>query len=320
MTLSTLPYSPSRPVVLWAIFGAVFTCFSISVLGAWLFSAEAFVAVPITAADNMPGHTLMWLRGLEGLSVAVALLGLYAYLLKPWLNTGQAPLAGLLLVGALITYVLDTTINFSDYHMAWNKHSFNRGTWAAYFPGHTGPTQYAEAWLWGPPMYMYFGVVLAAIQLKVFDWVRPKSGLLVALLLAFVVAFVFDLVAESAIIQLTHAYAWPYTIGALSLWAGTPFQFPLYESLLVAIYASLYSALMYSARGQKLAWIERGSEVFYGPVQLLIRLLAATGFAALCTAIYFGGFYLFSQFADSRVEMPAYLHYADPAWSAKPAG
>ncbi len=316
--MSTSRFSSARPVLFWALTGLLFSCFSAYVLGAWLLSADAFVAVPITDADAMPARTLSWLRGLEGLSLVVALAGLYAYLIKPWLRTGHAPMAGLLLVGALITYVLDTTVNFSDYHMAWNKHSFNRGTWAAFFPGHTGPTQYAEAWLWGPPMYMYFGVVLAAIQLQVFDRVRLHMGAVGAALLAFTAAFVFDLVAESAIIQLTHAYAWPYTVGGLSLWVGTQFQFPLYESLLVAIYASMYSALIYSGRGKKLPWIERGSEAFAGPVKLLIRLFAATGFAALCTAIYFGGFYLFSQFSDSQVVMPAYLMYADPAWLQAP--
>ncbi|MNW17354.1 hypothetical protein D3C71_2165210 [compost metagenome] len=61
-----------------------------------------------------------------------------------------------------------------------------------------------------------------------------------------------------------------------------------------------------------MAWIERGSEVFSGRSKGMIRLFAATGFAALCTAIYFGGFYLFSQFADSRVAMPTYLQFVDP--------
>ncbi|MGL4318166.1 MAG: spirocyclase AveC family protein [Pseudomonas sp.] len=313
--MSTLKSGSSRasPVLLWAALGALFSCFSISVFSAWLLSADAFVAVPITAADSMPGHTLALLRGLEWLSVAVAVLGFYAYLIKPWLRTGEAPLAGLLLVGALITYVLDTTVNFSDYHMAWNKHSFNHGTWASFFPGHTGPTQYAEAWLWGPPMYMYFGVALASIQLYTYRLTRPRAGRVLALLLAFAAAFIFDLIAESAIIRFTEAYAWPYTLGSLTVWVGTQFQFPLYESLLVAIYASLYSWLMHSSRGG-VSFIERGINDVSARYRLLVRLCAATGFAAVCTAIYFGGFYAFSQFADTRVEMPSYLMYSDEDW------
>ncbi|MFN9525660.1 MAG: spirocyclase AveC family protein [Pseudomonadaceae bacterium] len=308
---------PSRltlsPVLAWGVLGLLFTCFSLSVFGAWILSPE-FAPLALSETDAMPRERLLMLRVLEVLSVLVALAVLYAYLLRPWLKTGHVPLEGLLLIGALITYVLDTTINFSDYHMAWNKHSFNMGTWGGFFPGHTGPTQYAEAWLWGPPMYMYFGVALASIQLLAFRLVRPRLGVAIALVTAFAVAFLFDLIAESAIIQLSEAYAWPYTIGALSLWAGTQFQFPLYEALLVAIYASLYSWLMYSARHDGTSFIERGATDLPAAWRLPARLFAATGFAALCTAIYFGGFYAFSQFADSWVEMPAYLMYADESW------
>jgi hypothetical protein len=195
--------------------------------------------------------------------------------------------------------------------MAWNKHAFNVGTWASFVPGHTGPTRYAEALLWGPPMYMYFGVALATIQYWTFR-ATCKLGKVLALLLAFVVAFVFDLVVESAIIQTTHAYSWSFTIGALSMWEGTQYQFPLYEALLVAIYGSLYSWLDASARSSDgVSFIERGVQYVPLKLQLLTRFFAATGFAALCTAIYFGGFYAFSQFADSRAELPSYLMPSD---------
>lgn len=302
-----------NPIVLWASLGALFSCFSVVVFGRWLLSAE-FAPVPLTPFDVMDARTLLMLRGLEAISLLVALAALYVYLLRPWLKIGQAPFEGLLLIGALITYVLDTTINFSDYHMAWNKHSFNMGTWGGFFPGHEGPTRYAEAWLWGPPMYMYFGVALATVQLAVFRLSRSCLGLPAALLLAFGAAFLFDFLAESAIIHFTEAYAWPYTVGAFTVWPGSQFQFPLYESLLVAFYASLYSWLAGSKQNDGLSFIERG--LFELPVHLrsVARLSAATGFAALCTAIYFGGFYAFSQFADIRVELPSYLMYSDVHW------
>ncbi|AOE86762.1 spirocyclase AveC family protein [Pseudomonas sp. TCU-HL1] len=301
------------PIVLWAMLGALFTCFSFVVFGRWLLSGE-FAPVPLTAADEMDAQALLMLRGLEAISLLVAVVALYVYLVRPWVKTGHAPIEGLLLIGALITYVLDTTINFSDYHMAWNKHSFNMGTWGGFFPGHEGPTRYAEAWLWGPPMYMYFGVALATIQLVTLRLARPWLGLSAALVLSFAAAFLFDFLAESAIIHFTEAYAWPYVVGSLTVWPGSRFQFPLYESLLVAIYASLYSWLAHSKRGDGLSFIERGLFELPAGLRLVARLGAATGFAALCTAIYFGGFYLFSQFADIRVELPSYLMYSDDRW------
>ncbi|GLU39223.1 hypothetical protein Pssp01_33160 [Pseudomonas sp. NBRC 100443] len=308
---------PFLPIVGWGLSGFLFSCFSFSVFARWLFSSE-FAPVPLSAVDAMALPSLLMLRGLEGGSLLIALAALYVYLLRPWLETGRAPITGLMLIGSLISYVLDTSINFSDYYMAWNKHSFNMGTWGAFFPGHHGPTRYAEAWLWGPPMYMYFGVALASIQLLVFRRTRPQLGCYAALLLAFASAFVFDLLAEVAIIRFSEAYAWPYSIGALSLWPGTQFQFPLYESLLVAIYASLYSWLSYSVRRDGISFIERGVSELPLRLRPAARMFAATGFAALCTGVYFGGFYTFSQFADTRVVMPSYLMYSDGGWSISP--
>lgn len=303
------------PIVLWSLFGLVCALFSLSVFGQWLLSPTEFSAVAVTAADAMDAGTLQTLRIVEGISMTVAVGAVYLWLLRPWIKTGTPSIAGLLLVGALLTYVLDTTVNYADYHMAWNKHSLNFGTWASFFPGHTGPTQYAEAMLWGPPMYLYFGVALATIQLKVIDVLRPRIGLVVALAVSFVLAFCFDLIAESTIIQTSEAYAWPYVVGAWSVWSGTQFQFPLYESLLVAIYSSLYALLLNSARRQGVSFIERGVDQLPSALRLPARLLAATGFAAVCTTIYFGGFYLISQSADTRVEMPAYLQYSDAGWT-----
>lgn len=322
-TTSTLPSTPLArseagslsPIIGWAAFGSLLSLFSFAVLGQWFASPVDFASVPLTEADAMNPRSLLMLRGVEVISTAVALWAIVHYLLRPWLKTGHAPITGLALIGALITYVFDTTINFHDFHMAFNKHSFDFGTWAAFFPGHTGPTHYAEAWFWGPPMYLYFGIAVATLQLKILDAAQPRYGAVVAWTLAFVVAFVFDLVAESSIIQLAEGYAWPYTVGALSLWTGTQFQFPLYESLLVAIYGSLYALLMRSARDNDLSFIERGVDRIPRALRLPARLMAVTGFAGVATIIYFGGFYAFSQFSDSRVEMPSYLMYADTDWT-----
>ncbi len=297
------------PVVCWAFLGAVSCLFSVAIFGQWL-ASEEFSAVPLSEADAMPVGGVLKIRIVELISTAVALWAFYHYLLKPWQKSGEFRIEGLLLVGALVTYVLDTSINYFGYFMAWNKHAINWGSWGGFFPGHTGPTRYAEALLWGPPMYVYFGVALATIQSWVINKLRGGLGLgfAVALMLSFPVVFLFDLLAESAIIR-TEAYAWPNTIGALTLWRGEQYQFPLYESLLVGIYASMYTLLMYSARPDGTTWIERGAERFSGGSRLLVRFLAATGFAMLCTAFYFVGFGVFSLFADNNVAMPEYLMY-----------
>ncbi|MGQ0698368.1 MAG: spirocyclase AveC family protein [Panacagrimonas sp.] len=299
------------PIVCWALLGVCASAFSFVVFGQWLLSAEHFATVPITPADAMSGNGVLVIRIVEVISAAVAIWALFHWLIRPWMRTGAPSIQGLLLIGALISYVLDTMVNYGGYWMAWNKHAVNWGTWAAFFPGHIGPTQYAEALLWGPPMYLYFGIALATIMLKLIDGLRPRLGFAAAFVIAFIAAFVFDLVAESTIIR-AEAYAWPSTVGWLTLWAGSQFQFPLYESLLVACYASFYMLLLESARDHGLSFIERGLDRIPGTARLPVRLLAATGFASACTLFYFGSFVLISLNADNTVILPPYMMYVDP--------
>lgn len=299
------------PILCWALIGVVVTVFSLSVFGQWLMSAEHFAAVPITPADAMSADGIRTIRIIEVISSAVAVAALAYFLVLPWLRRGTPSIQGLLLIGALISYVLDTMVNYGGYWMAWNKHALNFGTWAAFFPGHTGPTNYAEALLWGPPMYLYFGVLLGTIQLKLLDALRPRVGFALGFAAVFIAAFVFDLVAESVIIR-HQAYAWPETVGWLTLWKGEQHQFPLYESLLVAIYASAYMFLIRSARDGTVSFIERGVDRLPPAARLPMRLFAATGFAAACTLFYFGSFVLISLNADHQITLPPYMGFVGP--------
>jgi len=298
--------------LLWAGAGVLMCLFSFAVFGQWIFS-DQFAPIPLTAADAMPANKIAILRGLEALSMTVAIGALLYYLVLPRLRRGEWSIEGLLLVGALVTYVLDTMVNYQGYYMAWNKHAVNWGTWASFFPGHTGPTQYAEALLWGPPMYLYFGMAVATVQLAVIRWVHVGMGrsITVAFAAAFAFAFVFDIVAEVSIIYFTEAYAWSNTIGAVTLFAGERYQFPLYESLLVAIYGTRYTVLIRSRDARGETFIERGAHLLAPGRRLALRFFAATGFAGVCTAIYFVGFALFSLFADTPIQLAPYMQYID---------
>ncbi|MGQ0619341.1 MAG: spirocyclase AveC family protein [Panacagrimonas sp.] len=295
--------------LLWAGAGVLMCLFSAAIFGQWIVS-DQFATVPISEAAAMPDDRIAILHGLEVLSLLVAVSALLGYLVLPRLRRGEWTTEGLLLVGALVTYVLDTMVNYQGYYMAWNQHALNWGTWAAFFPGHTGPTRYAEALLWGPPMYLYFGVALATLQLFVLRLLRG-APLALAFVAAFAAAFLFDLVAEVSIIHVTQAYAWANTLGALTLWVGEFHQFPLYEPFLVAIYATLYTLLIRSRDARGETFIERGAHALPDAPRLLLRFLAATGFASLCTLVYFSGFALISTQADTAVALPAYMGYLD---------
>jgi hypothetical protein len=167
--------------MMWAIFGLVMTCFSVYVFGQWIFS-PAFAPVPLTAADAMAPGGVLKIRILEFISVSLIVVILYAFLIRPWRQTGQVSFVGLTLLGAVLSYVLDVMVDLKAYWMAWNKHSLNMGVWSQFFPFHTGPTQYAEGIVWGVPMYCYFGLLLGSMQLFIIDAVRKnfKASLLLA--------------------------------------------------------------------------------------------------------------------------------------------
>lgn len=132
-----------QPVVAWAAFGAAVFIFSLTGFGRWLVSPE-FSPVPVVNNDGFDAPAVLMLRMFEALSLSVAASALGHYLLRPLLLRRPVPIEGLLLAAPLVTYVFDTTVNYNDYFMAWNAHSINAGTWANYFPGHHGPTRYAE--------------------------------------------------------------------------------------------------------------------------------------------------------------------------------
>jgi hypothetical protein len=300
----------SNAIVYWALAGCVCCVFSASVFGQWILSDTHFSTVPITAADAVSDAQILRIRIVEILSSLVALAALGFYCLRPVLKGKSILMEGLLLFGAIVSYVLDTSINYFDYYMAWNKHGINWGTWGAFFPGHSGPTNYAESLFWGVPMYLYFGVALASIQLFVVKHLRNvvNCGFMVALLCSFPVVFLFDLVAESTIIR-TGAYSFPNTIGALTVWKGSQFQFPLYESFMVGIYVSMYSMLMHYRDANGLTIIERGLDRFSSGAKFPLRFFAACAFSMLCTGVYFGGFNLFAMFSDNLITLPEYMMY-----------
>lgn len=298
------------PVVLWATLGLIASVFAISVLGRWICS-PAFAPVPLGPEDAMPGAGVLVIRLFEALSVSVMLAIFYFYLIRPWRREGRVPFTGLMLFGALLSYVLDVTVDYHGYWMAWNRYSLNMGVWSSFFPGHTGPKQYAEAMVWGMPMYCYFGVLLGSLQLKVIDAARTRlrASLPVATLLSMAFAFVFDLAAEWLIIVATQAYGWGLTTRAFTLLPGSQYQFPLYECLAVAFFGTIYAFILKAERDRGSVFAERGHELLPPWLGAPVRVLAAIGLAFVPTAVYFGTFNLFSIGADSYAALPHYLTY-----------
>lgn len=308
-------YRKERAVVVWALVGLGWLAVCAVALGGWITSPTDFQPAPFIGPDELPHGNLIALRVLEALSMTVLLAFAYVMVIKPWRRGEGFGLTAWLMVGGVFGFVADACLNLYDYLFAWNQHSVNYGVWAAYMPFHKEgqSSRYAEALLWGLPMYIYFcaglgliGAVLAnKLRLR-----RPTMSIAAVLAVIWVGDFVFDFVLENIIIRTTQAYAFARTPAELTLFAGSQFQFPIYESVLVAFVACAFTRLRMSAMDDPhgLSFIERGTLDLPVRLRQPMRCLAAIGFSAtVLVLVYHLPFNWIGLGGNSLAELPSYM-------------
>lgn len=305
---------PSRTgaITVWAILGAAWIVFVAQALGRWV-ASDQFEPAPINGPDTFGGGWLVVLRIIEVASLGIAAATIWVYLLRPLIRERRFELDGMIVIGALLASAIDPLINYFEYTFAWNAHAWNAGTWINAFPLSTGPDDYAEGLAWFVPQYLYLGIGFAAIECRIIQRLRvrwPSASNVRTFATATSMIFVLDILVEQLFVR-THVYAYPRTIEALTLWPGSEFQFPIYESVFVALYALGFTALRMSAIDSPdgLSFVERGVQRIRPGARKLTRLLAVTGFCAAWAALsYFIPWSWMSVNADSiNHKVPTYM-------------
>lgn len=309
------PCRKERAVVVWAFVGLGWVTVCAFALGGWIASPTDFRPAPLLGPDELPYGTLIALRVLEAVSLAVLLVFAYVMVIKPWRRGEGLGLTAWLMVGGVFAFVADASLNLYDYLFAWNQHSVNYGVWAAYMPFHKDgqSSRYAEALLWGLPMYIYFcaglGLIGAALANKL-RLRRPTMSIAGVLAVIWIGDFIFDFVLENLIIRTTQAYAFARTPPELTLFAGSQFQFPIYESFLVAFVACAFTRLRMSAMDDPhgLSFIERGTLDLPVALRQPMRCLAAIGFSAtVLVLVYHLPFNWIGLGGTSTIDLPSYM-------------
>ena len=277
----------SRPVLMWAAAGVVWIVVCVVAMWGWV-SGDNFGPPPVLGPDVMANGKLIGLRLVEVISTGVLAVAVYFLAWRPWRRERRVTLDALLLLGGIIGFVMDGWLNTRAYLFAFNAHSVNLGAWSSYLPFHDPavPGHYAESLLWGLPMYIYFCAALGYVGAMAARGLRARfpdlstQGIIAVL---FVGAFAFDFVVENLIIRTTDAYSFVQTNGALTLWAGEKYQFPIYESFFVACVAIAFTYARWSMDWDEngLSVIERGVLSLPSRYQLAARVLAAVGFCAV---------------------------------------
>jgi len=311
---ATGPAPRSHGVVVWAVVGLIWTALCVKVITGWVTGPD-FGPAPVLGPDVMGDGKVVALRALEVLSVLVLVVSAWKLAWIPWRRTRKVSIEALMIVGGVLAFVADSFLNVYDFLFSFNANSVNLGAWSASLPFHHAdvPTGYGEALLWGLPMYVYFCSALGALGLALRARARarwPEASETLLLTGMWLFFLVFDFVVEVAIIRLTEAYSFVRTQESLTLWAGSQYQFPVYESICVAFVAMGFAAVRMSADASPdgLSFVERGLPDLPRRTRAVARTLAAIGYAAVVLIIcYHLPFNWLSLGGGSVADLPSYL-------------
>ncbi|MFE3056899.1 spirocyclase AveC family protein [Nocardia sp. NPDC059239] len=302
-------------VTVWALAGAVWLIISAQAYVRWMLSDSQFAPAPVLGPDELEPWRLVGIRVLEVASTAVLAGFLWFCVVKPWRASGKLSLDGKFVLGGLVAFAADVVLNLRAYVFAWNAHSVNLGSWSPFMPLHDPAVsgRYAEALLWGPPMYVYFCAGVAIVACVYANKLRarfPAMSNVTLFGLVWLGEFFFDLVVEVVIMRATHAYAYVRTFRVLTLWPGQIHQFPLTEAIFVATLGCLYTWMRMAAQEHPdgLSPVERGFERWPARWQGPIRTLAVIGFCSVATIlIYHLPTNWVGLTGDSVVDLPSYM-------------
>ena len=311
------PSAPSRTgmVAAWAVLGVAGLAIALQAWVRWILSGTQFSPAPLLGPDHYAAWRLVTLRSIEAISAAVFVWLIWYTVIRPLRRDGRIGIDGMIALGCLFGAITDGVLNMFRYIFAWNAHSVNLGSWSSFLPLHSASAnpRYAEALLWGVPMYMYFCIGVAIAGCALVSRLReryPTISNFSALAVVFVLAFLFDFAVENLIIRSTQAYGYAQAPAAVTLWAGSLYQFPIYESVFVAALGVLFTGLRLSARdaADGVSYVERGYERLRPSLQTRVRIVAVIGFSmTMLLVVYHIGVNWLGTNGDSIAHLPSYM-------------
>ena len=300
---------------LWALLGVISLAIALEVWIRWIASPTQFAAAPINNADHYANARLIGLRVTEVVSAVVLVWLMWATVARPLKRDRKLGIDGKIAIACLIGCITDGLLDVYKYLFAWNAHSVNLGSWSQFMPFHSSSAnpRYAEALIWGIPMYVYFCIGVALAGCAIVKRLRaryPQISNVAALGVVFGLACVFDFIVENAIIHTTQAYAFSRTPSSVTVWAGKLYQFPLYETLCVGALGTIFTALRLSAIDSPdgISFLETGFQRFRPGLREPVRVLAVIGFAiTMLVVVYHIPVNWLGTNGNSIAHLPSYM-------------
>lgn len=281
------------PIRWWAALGTVFIGLWIYLWGRWVTSG-AFKNVP-AGPTEVPGY-------MKGLAVFFTLLGFgiagvaaYFFLVKPWRAHGTIGLDGFLLLAFQTMLWQDCLANYFTPLITYNAWLTNFGSWYEFIPGWMSPNgnRIATPVLWDWPLYFYFWLPATMLGCYVMRRARrrwPQLGRVGQALACYLVMAALDFVLEVGFWTRAGMYGFPGASGPLVIFEGHYYQFPIYESVLVAGVWTAFACIREFKDASGRTAIERGIDRIRGSARKkrVLRFLALAGAVNLVFLAYNG--------------------------------
>jgi hypothetical protein len=281
-TVEVARKSYSRVGLIFATIGAFFIALQVYVVSTWMLS-PAFRATPI-GADPIPANIRATLDHYQTTAIAVGSAALI-WLIQGIVRTGRIDKWRLLMLGWLSAYWLDPWLDFLRPMFTYNSYMFNRGCWCKFIPFWRSPAgdRIAEPLIIVGSAYFWNFALVCFLAYAVMRWLRnsrPGASWAGAILCGFAAIWVTMSMLDLAATRFMGFDAWPIATPSVTLWAGRPYQFPLYEFILFpSQFVVCALVMMRSGSEPGTTIIESGLERLPGATRTAARVLA---FVALC--------------------------------------
>jgi predicted secreted protein len=303
-----------KPVQWWAVLGIAYVCLVVYVMVRWLVSDQVG-AIP-KGPDPVPDYARWALYIWDVVSPVTSLLVVYVWGIRPWRREGRITTDGILIIAIMLSNFLDPLYNYTQYQFSYNSYHLNFGTWLGKIPGvlmpnarlHPEPIAWGFSYIWAFFLAAWFSCVLMR-RLKR-RW--PQLGNAGLLGIVFVFWTLVDGVLEPTLfVRLSENWAYPGAVRWLTLFAGSRYQFPIYEAVFSGVMLTGVAALRYFVDDKGRTFVDRGIDDIRASARqkTTLRIFATT---ACVASIIFGGFFLpfqwFGAHADSwPKDLPSYL-------------
>ncbi len=283
--------SAVKAVTVWASIGGALLVLQGYVWIRWI-TGPYFQRVP-----SGPGDPPMYMKVPLVANAVMAGIGLplavWWFIVRPWRRERRFTLDGMLLVSCGLMFFQDPLLNYLNTWCTYNTWNFNLGAWSSEIPGWVSPEvpghQTAEPLLTNTPGYalnLLFIIAGCWIMRKAkARW--PNASNLMLIGVVYAANIVIDFIMEGLVMLPIGFYVYPGAIRAVSINAGTYYQWPLYEGLMWGGVLTGLCCLRYFTDDRGRTVVERGLDRVRGGFARtqLVRFLAI--FAAVSGCFFF---------------------------------